>query len=304
MVLFLSLGVMTILLSISLMFASYTISRQAITNNQMDAFKARCIAQSGIADALNQLMADPSSGSDIGTTDFGGGTYSVDLQPLGNDQVRLTATGSYGRGTYTTKVRVDLPSDEGCIYAWALREGVSHEDGQWFDSYEAHDDARGPNNWAAYMTAKGVKEHGVAGFRIESMPYPITKVELIMCYYIPQYLKSGHIDMRWRRVSNDKKGPWKDVKDEDLNLAMGTGGRGFIAMDKTSDDPPEGWIWELFTMDTDFQIQVDTDDLKAYFDTDRFYIDCVGFRISWGGYDPPDPVGWGVVIKDDDDDDD
>ncbi len=275
-VLFLSLGIMVILLSLGLMFASISTSRQMITNNQGDAIKARCIAWSGIEYVLSELRTDPSYSSDIGETDFGGGTYSVDISSLSETEVELTATGKYGRAMDKVCVVVEVPPPSGTVYAWALREGDPAY--SWANSYLAHDDARGPNaNYALIM--KGQKaEQGLAGFRVDAAAYPISKVEFVIHYFIPDEGNFGaRIEVRWRRVSDDKKCPWQYIDNPEL-IAAAPGGIGFVAWDITSEPPSEGWDWEVFTAEPDFQIEIKHGDFG---DGEQLYIDCAGFRISW-----------------------
>jgi hypothetical protein len=277
-VLFLSLGMMVILLSLGLMFVGIGTSRQMITNNQGDAIKARCIAWSGIEYALSQLRADPGSGSDIGASSFGGGGYAVDISRLSETEVELTATAKYGSVTERVCVVVEIPPSSGTVYAWALREGDPAY--SWASSYRAHDDARGPNADYALIVKGQKAEQGLAGFRIDNMAYPISKVEFVIHYFIPDEANFGaRIEVRWRRVSDDKKCPWQHIDNPEL-IAAAPGGVGFVAWDITSEPPPEGWIWEVFTAEPDFEIEIKQKDFN---DVEKLYIDCAGFRISWGG---------------------
>jgi hypothetical protein len=124
-------------------------------------------------------------------------------------------------------------------------------------------------------------EHGLGGFRVEPLPYPISKVEMVIHYYLPQAIKGGDLELRWRRVSDDKKGPWVKAHYDVVNQALGTMGYGSIVLDTTGDPPPEGWTWEVFESPT-FQIDVKTHHMDAYDkDNDIFLVDCVGFRINY-----------------------
>jgi hypothetical protein len=278
MVLFLALGIMLVLLSLGVMFAGVSISRTTITNNQRDAIKARCIAESGIADALAQLADDPGNRSDIGATSFGGGSYKVDIDSMGDTEVLLTSTAKYDDAYYRTRVRVQVPPSTGSVYTWALRLGDS--EGAWNDGREAHDDAQGANGCFAWMRFRITDEHGLGGFRLEPVPYPITDVEMVIDYYLPQAVKDGDLELRWRRVSDDKKGPWQKAHYDVVNQALSTGGHGVIVLDAGS-SPSGVWTWEIFESPT-FQIDVKTHNMDAYDSlTDTFLVDCVGFKISW-----------------------
>jgi hypothetical protein len=269
---------MLILLSLGLMFAGLSTSRITITNNQRDGIKARCIAESGIADALAQLADDPGNRADIGATSFGGGSYTVDVDSMGDTEVLLTSTAEYRDVCHRSRVRVEIPPPTGTVYTWALRLGDSI--GAWHEGRQAHDDADGPNGWFAWMVFRMTDEHGLGGFRVEPLPHPITNVQMVVHYYLPQAIRGGDLELRWRRVSDDKKGPWVKAHYDVVNQALGTGGHGVIVVDTVA-SPPGDWTWEVFETPT-FQIDVKTHNMDAFNSlTDTFFVDCVGFKISY-----------------------
>ena len=276
-ILFLTLGIMMILLSLGVMFAAVTMSRHAITGNQKDALKARCIAESAVAAALSRLATNPGWSPSSGEIDFGGGKYSLDLNRLSDTEVEITAIGIYASARYRTCVVVHVPPSSGSVYAWALREGEPAF--AWQDSYRAHDDARGPNADYAVIGGGIELDQGLAGFRVENVPYPITKVEFVIHYYIPQSLTGGRLEVRWRRTSDDAECSWVQMEAAELNAAVEENGLGFIAIDTTDHQPTGGWNWDIFTPELDFQIEVKSNEVNA---DETVWIDCAGFRISWG----------------------
>lgn len=163
------------------------------------------------------------------------------------------------------------------IYAYPILEGNPKK--VWINSGLACDSASGSNGTYARITSShNNKRQAFTGFDTPGNSSSIIKVEAIVTYYLPSNLTKGNFDVRWSRLSDNKKGSYSTVNYSTLNSNVDSNGIGTLLLDMGTASNIGGWRWSYFSPPADFQIEMRTRSLKS---GENIYIDCAGYKITW-----------------------
>jgi len=264
------------------LFITKISGREVLSPGFVQSRQAHYHALGGVEYYLQQALDDPQAIAQDNTAQYVIDEFTVTMDYTASSDVLVsTAALTAGPGAQTS-VKINnfsthVPTSSGTLTGWALEEGSPSY--TWTNSGNAHDDIGGPNQQYASVGSEHNKEtQGLGGFSIQAQSQPITKVEFILYFHLPNDLSKGTVDMQWQRLSDGKKGKKVSFKKSDFNSAAGPDGTGTLSVELTDGNKVGGWYWDLFAQ-PDIQIRITTKKFKA---SDTLNIDCVGFRISWG----------------------
>jgi Tfp pilus assembly protein PilX len=275
-----ALAVMLVLLVVGMRFMAVAHSRHLISDNDKTALQAVLTADAGLQQVVRQLSQDMTWNGSYTNVAFAGGTYSASVASRGSGYVEVTAEGTYRGVTRRRGTYVYTFSGGGSTHAWGSCYGTGTN--QWKNMSNLIDYAGGEQaTYANHKLGEAANQMSLTGVGCDLYSVPITKVEIVISGYVSCAPTDDYLMVRWQLPTMGAAGSWTTWPSSDLASHVGSSQAGRMYLDVTSNPPPGGWNWTLFYHGTDLElrfasVKVGTDDKV------NLYVDCVGFRVTWG----------------------
>jgi Tfp pilus assembly protein PilX len=275
-----ALAVTLVILVVGMRFMAVAYTRHLVSDNDKTALQAVLTADAGLQQVVRQLSLDMNWNGSFTDVAFAGGTYSASIAGRGSGWVQVTAEGTYRGVTRRRGTTVYTYSSSGSGLLWAGCYGTGTN--QWKNMSNLVDYAWGEQGAYAYhKLGESADEQSLAGFGRDLYSVPITKVEIVISGYVSQTPFNDYLLVRWQLPTMGAAGSWTVWPSSDLASHVGSARAGRMYLDVTSNPPPGGWNWALFYHGTDLELRFAS--VRVLTDDGTYlYVDCAGFRVTWG----------------------
>lgn len=313
-----ALAVMVVVLIIGLRFLAVVHSRQKTTNNEKDALQAVLLANAGIERAARELSQDMTWSGSFSDEPLAGGTYSAHVAGQGTNYVIVQAAGTFRDVTRRRIAYVYTPDSSGSVHVWGSCYGSSAN--EWDDVENLIDSADGETDaYSSHDLGDDGNAMSLAVFDSDVRSVPISQVEIVVSGYVSRQPRGNQsLEVRWVLTGSGETGQWQEWTRNDLEDHVGQQRAGRMYLDVTDDPPSGGWHWGHFRPGTDLELQFRSSGSATILEpveegaelelfsfrsrgrgrvrpprrprpwprpsrTVTLYVDCAGFRVTWGG---------------------
>jgi len=275
-----ALAVMLVLMAVGVRFLAVVETRQKISDNERTGLQAALIANAGLERVNRELSLDMNWSGSFTDQPFAGGMYSASVFSRTPEYVVVSAEGSFRTVTRCRYGYVYTPTASGRVQIWGSHLGSGPN--EWDDETRLIDSALGETStFASHKLGEAADQVSLAGFDSTVHSVPLVKVEIVISGYVDKTPIDDYLMVGWRFNISGAAGQWHVWDNAVLGDFVLIGNAGRMYLDVTDDPPPGGWRWEYFSPGTDLQlrcasVRVGTDDKV------KLYVDCAGFRVTWG----------------------
>lgn len=279
-----AVGVMLVVLAFGLRFMAVAHSRHTISDNEKVAIQATMIADAGLQRVAREVDQDVTWNGAFSDQPFAGGTYSAWIVDRDPDYIEVQSVGTFGTLTRSRCGFIYTPAGSGVAHLWGSTSGTGLN--EWdakenlFDSADGETATYSDHSLGLSSAASG-NQMSLAGLGSDVCAVAISKVEIVLSGYVNTAPNNDYLQARWHLSASGTAGQWhvwsNDVLDD--HVLIGQAGRMYL--DVTGDPPPGGWRWEHFYHGTDLELWFASVRVGPTDHVD-LYVDCAGFRVTWG----------------------